>query len=69
MINVKQLFQNKDFRRGFVFAAGALIVADILLFHLALDFHHVIEGRFAFKSDLVALALGIILLLYGLLKE
>ena len=69
MTNLLKIFKNKEFRRGFVFAAGALLVIDNILFHWILKLHHVIEGPHALEADLFTFVIGLILVIYSFLKK
>ena len=69
MKKLLEILKNKDFRRGFIFAAGALLVIDNVLFHWILKLHHVIEGPHALQADLATFAIGLILIVYSILRK
>ncbi len=69
MEKIVNLLKNKEFRRGFVFAAGALLVIDNVLFHWILKLHHVIEGPHALEADFLTFIFGLILIVYSILRK
>ena len=69
MKKIINILKNREFRRGFVFSAGALLVLDNIIFHWLLSWHHVIEGLHAYQADLATFAFGLILIAYSLFKK
>ncbi|HIJ98786.1 TPA: DUF2243 domain-containing protein [archaeon] len=69
MKKIIKMLKNREFRSGFVFAAGALLVLDNIIFHWLLSWHHVIEGPRAYQADFLTFVFGLVLIAYSLFKK